>query len=135
MSRPPKPPHQRRNRNPLRAGEWRHLGEGFKGPIPSCAGFGLSKATMTWWRSIWRSPMANEWLPSDVPALLELAVLRQWLLGGKHSLGPEVRLRSDQFGLTPAGRQARRWMIAKDRAEVRKLGAVTKLHIAVDDTE
>ena len=132
---PPKPTHQRRNRNPLRAGEWILLPEGRKGPAPSCAGYGLNRASQTWWRSIWRSPMATQWVDGDVPALLELAVLRERLLDGKISVAPEVRLRSNEFGLSPAGRQSRRWMITEkdqERAGYKKPGTVTKLRVAVD---
>ena len=132
---PPKLSHQRRNRNPLRAGEWVLLPEGGrKGPAPSCAGYGLNRASQTWWRSIWRSPMATQWVDGDVPALLELAVLRERLLDGKISVASEVRLRSNEFGLSPAGRQSRRWMITEkdqERAGYRKPASVISLR-AVD---
>ena len=129
MSRPPKPAHQRRNRNPLKGGDWVSLPEPYRGPIPSCAGHGLSRETQAWWRQIWRSPMATQWLEGDVPALLELAVLRQQLLDGKVSVADEVRLRTNQFGLSPAGRQQRRWMITEeDQEKYRKPGSVTRLH-------
>ncbi len=130
MSNPPKPAHHRRNRNPLKGGGWVQLPEGRKGPAPSCAGYGLNRSSQSWWRSIWRSPMASQWVDGDVPALLELAVLRQRLLDGKISVAPEVRLRTNEFGLSPAGRQSRRWMITEkdqERAEYKKPGTVTKL--------
>ena len=132
---PPKPRHQRRNRNPLRAGDWILLPEGRKGPAPSCAGYGLNSASQSWWRSIWRSPMATQWTDGDVPALLELAILRERLLDGKLSVASEVRLRTNEFGLSPAGRQSRRWMITEkdqERAGYKKPGTVTKLRVAVD---
>ena len=61
--------------------------------------------------------MATQWLPGDVPALIELAILRERLLDGKVSVAPEVRLRSDQFGLTPKGRQERRWNVTEEDIE------------------
>jgi hypothetical protein len=58
--------------------------------------------------------MATLWAPSDIPALLELAVLREQLMDGKASVAAEVRQRSDSFGLTPKGRQERRWRIVAE---------------------
>ena len=133
---PPKPAHQRRNRNPLRGGDWVLLPEGRKGPAPSCAGYGLSRATQAWWRAIWRSPMATQWNESHVPALLELAILRDQLMAGETKVAAEVRIRSDGFGLTPAGLQQRRWMITEkdqERAGFKKPGASVIPLRAVDD--
>jgi hypothetical protein len=120
----PKQREQRRNRAQKTAGDWVQLpSEGYQGPIPSLAGLELSNSTHEWWKTIWRSPMASQWNQGDVPALKELAMLRELLLDGKVSVAAEVRLRSDSFGLTPAGRQQRRWMITEEdqeRAGVKK---------------
>ena len=111
----PKPKNQRRNRNPKLAGDWVQLPkEGYQGRIPSVAGLGLNRDSQGWWRKIWRSPMATQWNEGDVPALNELAMVRERLMDGQISVAAEVRLRSDQFGLTPAGRQHRRWMITDE---------------------
>jgi hypothetical protein len=56
--------------------------------------------------------MALMWHSQDVPALLELALLRD--VYGRSSLAKEVRLRSNSFGLTPYGRQQCRWLIMED---------------------
>ncbi len=62
---------------PKQAGDWILLPPGgSKGTIPSCAGHGLSKSAQKWWRTIWRSPMGTQWNESHIPALLELAILR-----------------------------------------------------------
>jgi hypothetical protein len=62
----PKPRDQRRNRNPKLTGEWVLLPkEGYRGPIPSTAGLGLSREAQQWWRSIWRSPMATQLIEAD----------------------------------------------------------------------
>jgi hypothetical protein len=114
----PKPREQRRDRHKKQAGDWVQLPPGgYQGPIPSLAGVGLSDSTYEWWKTIWRSPMATQWTEGDVPALKELAMLRELLLDGKMSVAAEVRLRSDSFGLTPAGRQQRRWMITEEDQE------------------
>ena len=114
----PKPKNQRRNRNPKLAGDWVQLPkEGYQGRIPSVAGLGLNRDSQQWWRKIWRTPMATQWNEGDVPALKELAMLRERFLDGQISVAAEVRLRSDQFGLTPAGRQGRRWMVSVEDLE------------------
>ena len=114
----PKLKNQRRNRNPKLAGDWVQLPkEAHQVPIPSIAGLGLNKVSQKWWRTIWRAPMATQWNEGDVPALIELAILRQLLMNGQVSVAAEVRLRSDLFGLTPAGRQQRRWMITDEDLE------------------
>jgi len=132
----PKPIEQRRNRNPKQAGDWILLPEGGrKDRAPSCAGYGFSKTTQAWWRGIWRSPMATQWTEDDIPYLAELGILRERLLDGKTSVASEVRIRSNEFGLSPAGRQSRRWMITEkdqERAEYKKPGTVTKLRVAMD---
>jgi hypothetical protein len=113
----PKPKDQRRNRNPKRSGDWILLSETYKGKIPSVEGLGFGKEAKKWWRTIWRSKVATQWTDEDIPALIELALLRERLLDGKLSVAAEVRLRSDQFGLTPSGRQQRRWMITEEDQE------------------
>ncbi len=115
--RVPKLPEQRRNRTPLRGGEWVRLPATPRGGrVPTLPkSLKLSSATHEWWRGIWRSPVARMWTPWDVPALHELAILRDRLLvDGKASLAVEVRLRSDSYGLTPKGRQQRRWLVVDD---------------------
>lgn len=114
----PKKREQRRNQNPKPAGDWVQLPkDGFQGHIPSVAGLGLNKDSQRWWRTIWRSPMATQWSEADIPALKELAVLRERLMDGKISVAAEVRLRTDLFGLTPAGRQSRRWVVSDEDLE------------------
>ena len=66
--------------------------------------------------------MATQWNEGDVPALNELAMLRERLLDCQLSVASEVRLRSDQFGLTPAGRQGRRWMVSVEDLERAGMG-------------
>ena len=113
----PKHPDQRRNRNPKRQGDWTVLPKARrKGAIPSTKGYGFSKQTQAWWNQIWRSPQSTQWTEDDIPALVELALLRERLLDGKISVAAEVRQRSDQFGLTPKGRQQLRWVITEEDA-------------------
>ncbi len=61
--------------------------------------------------------MASQWTDDDIPYLAELGILRERLLDGKISVASEVRLRRNEFGLSPAGRQSRRWMITEKDQE------------------
>lgn len=84
--------------------------------MPKTIEFSDRKGIESWWREIWRSPMATQWSKGDIPALIELAILRDRFMTGSVSGANEVRLRSDQFGLTPEGRQKRRWLITDEDA-------------------
>lgn len=121
--RPPKPAHERRNRARPHV-EWQFLpAEGRKGRAPALARLldpkiKLHEATKTWWREIWKSPVATQWTEGDAHALAELALLRdRMLFGDKPQLAAEVRKREDAFGLTIAGRRALRWVLPGEQRE------------------
>ena len=120
MPVPPKPANQRRNRNRKVAGEWAVLDEVYSGPIPHLPKLAdeWTDDTKRWWEAIWRTPMATQWLVADVGSLAILAFIRQRLLeGGDTRLLSEVRQWSDDFGLSPKGRQMRRWVISEKDVE------------------
>ena len=79
--------------------------------------------TREWWREVWRSPMAREYLRADHHALYRLAVLvdRFWAEGADPRIASELRLQQMAFGLTPLDRARLQWQIeqplAKDEAE------------------
>lgn len=77
----------------------------------------MSKTAKEWWDEVWQFPVATMWTDQDIPGLLELAVLRDRLMDGKVSVAAEVRQRSEAFGLTPKGRQDRRWRLVHNTAE------------------
>ena len=131
MPVPPKPAGQRRNRNPKVAGEWAVLDEPYSGPIPALPKLAdkWTDDSRRWWRAIWRTPMATQWL-DDVGSLAILAFIRQRLLDGDMRLLSEVRQWSDDFGLTPKGRQMRRWVISAKDAE---RAGITSTEAAVAD--
>ncbi len=111
------PPKLRRRRSAAPAGgEWILVpSTGRRGPVPRLRkSLRLSSATHEWWKEIWHSPVARMWDPSMVPALEELAILRDRFMDGKLSLANEIRLRSDSFGLTVKGREQLRWMIVDE---------------------
>ena len=118
MPVPPKPAGQRRNRNRKQAGEWVVLDEAYSGSIPRLPRIDQWSAdTLRWWKAIWRTPMATQWIESDIGALAVLAFVRQRLLDGDMRLLREVRQLMDDFGLTPKGRQLRRWVVSEKDAE------------------
>lgn len=77
---------------------------------------GWLPATVTWWVSVWRSPMASEYDESDVHGMLILASLvdMYWSDPSKELAG-EIRLQRQSFGLTPYDRRRLQWEI--DRGE------------------
>lgn len=77
--------------------------------------------TKSWWRDIWKSPMAPEYDASDLHGLLILAVLVDafWKEPSEKTAG-EIRLQRRDFGLTPYDRRRLQWEIDRgDEAEVR----------------
>ena len=79
--------------------------------------------TRRWWKDIWASPMAGEFLRADEHALYRLAVLidKFWRAPSKE-LASEIRLQQQAFGLTPLDRRRLEWSIeqaeqAKDKTD------------------
>ena len=88
------------------------------------------KETRTWWKVIWASPMAKEWLAADHQALLRLAILvdKFWALV-LSPLAPvkevqlllgEIAKQEARFGLTPYDRHRMQWKVEKptEKAEL-----------------
>ncbi len=78
--------------------------------------------TITWWKSVWTSPMAREgkYIDADLPRLYMMADLvdEYWRLsskelGKKQSLANEIRLQGQCFGLTPLDRSRLDWHFEK----------------------
>lgn len=83
------------------------------------------------WREVWESPMAAEYLDADVPGLFILAHLTDsyWKGVDKGQVGKElaaeIRLQRIDYGLTPIARRRLEWEVertedAKDRAQRRR---------------
>ena len=116
--RAPKPPETRRNRHPPRAGEWTSLPELDAAVLPALPrranGDGRwSGRTVSAWRA-WRAdPVTALYGPADVQLAIDLAHLyEQWVRNPTASLHGEVRHLRDSLGLSPKGRQDRRWRYA-----------------------
>lgn len=139
----PKPPEQRRRQN-ADAVPWRALpeeGSGREAPeLPELEG-GWHPLTARAWVELWSSPMAIEFLPADMPALVRWARLVERVNRGESlsagHLSAIVQL-EDRFGLTPGSRARLHWRVTAGRgrddeaqSEKPKLASVSRLR-AVD---
>lgn len=89
--------------------------------------------TRAWWRDIWASPMAPEFLKADLHGLFALALLidDMWRTEDpklRKELAAEVRQQRMAFGLTPLDRRRLQWQIeqteeAQDRGTRRREAA------------
>ena len=73
--------------------------------------------TKMFWRVIWASPIAAEWVDADVPDLVALAQLVDdfWTapIEERAKRHAEVRMAQQQFGLTPMSRRQLQWEVRK----------------------
>jgi hypothetical protein len=77
--------------------------------------------TSGWWQRVWASPMAGEYLPSDIDGLVRLAMLvNEFYLEPKPTLLAEIRLQESRFGLSPLDRSRLQWEISKGEDAERK---------------
>lgn len=88
--------------------------------------------TVAWWFDVWHSPMAEEYVRSDVHALFRLAKLIDmfWAEPSKE-FAAEIRIEQQAFGLTPLDRRRLEWTVeraeeAQDRARERRARTVPK---------
>jgi len=98
---------------------------------------GWHARVVDWWASVWRSPMAGEYLESDKAGLYLLAELHQrfWTVPGARtvaSLAAEIRQQEIRFGLSPAARRKLQWAIeqgetAAERTETRRRARAPKM--------
>jgi hypothetical protein len=130
---PPKPAATRQRRNHAAGGAT--LTE--QGPGPAAAPDGppaLPKRgrrkwhalTEAWWADVWASPMAAEYLQSDVHGLYVLAELvNQFWRDPSVALSVELRLRGQGYGLSPLDRRRLEWEVSRAEATRRVPGGAT----------
>jgi len=83
--------------------------------------------TRAWWRDIWRSPMAEEYLRADEHALYRLAVLvDSYWTKPTAGLAAEIRLQQQAFGLTPLDRRRLEWSIEQVEAAQSRVAKRTR---------
>jgi len=130
----PKPSNLRQRRNKktgattLPAPETKPQGQAEKIKIPTLQNPDKRKfhrLTRAWWKRVWSSPMASEFLPTDIDGLARLAILVDEYYKhpegkkGKELLG-EIRLQEARFGLSPVDRSRLQWEVAKGEEAERK---------------
>lgn len=105
----PKSPEERVRRAPpvhewqaTLAGGWQHGGT----PKPPS---GLLKASRGAWETWFAAWWAAHWAPEDLPALRQLVRLYDQVERGEFQRHGELRIAMDTYGITPKGRQDRRW--------------------------
>jgi hypothetical protein len=114
MPATPKAPGERVRRNKDQP-QWRTLpaAQKFRKP-PARATW--SKPTRDWWAAIWRSPMASQWLESDVFELLYLGDLMELPKKSAEHYA-EIRQLKDRFGLNPKARRGLMWHVPLEGAD------------------
>lgn len=128
MPATPKPPGARVRRNQGQQ-QWRQLdasGCTAKAPALPAKKPAWLKLTRDWWAAIWASPMANAWLPSDVPTLVRLARIIEAINrdeDGSAGLLAEARQLEDRFGLSPLSRRRLQWEVAQGGRQDQPAGA------------
>lgn len=83
------------------------------------------KLTREWWKDVWTSPMAGEYLPTDIHGLLRIAVLvddfnKAFDPKLRKELSVEIRLQEARFGLSPTDRSRLQWEVQKGEEAERK---------------
>ncbi len=74
-----------------------------------------------WWRDVWASPMASEYIQADIHGLYLLADLmdRYWR-DPTTKLATEIRLQRQCFGLTPIDRRRLQWTVEQVESATEK---------------
>jgi hypothetical protein len=84
--------------------------------------------TLAWWQLVWESPMRSEYLESDVPGLVALAILKDnFTRDPKPTLAAEIRLQEQRFGLSPIDRRRLQWEVQRVTDAERKNKPLTPL--------
>jgi len=85
-------------------------------PLPK--GVEWHPMTLAWWRDIWASPMAPEFLKADIHGLFQLALLNNdyWLAetpSQRIAIAAEMRQQGQRYGLSPIDRRRLQWEVEK----------------------
>jgi hypothetical protein len=105
--RPPKSAGSRRNHHDPQRGDWVEVRGDERQRIPKLPARGKG-------RGVWSDPVSKMWREADHDLVLHLAdVYEEWVRQGTASLASETRQLRDNLGLSPKGRQDRRWRITE----------------------
>jgi hypothetical protein len=77
--------------------------------------------TVTAWEHAWSSPMASQWIETDIDALGRLAVLwDEFYKAPSMRTMAEIRLQESRFGLSPLDRSRLQWEVSRGEAAEQK---------------
>lgn len=92
--------------------------------MPNPDGRKWHELTLKAWQHAWSSPMASQWLETDIDALGRLALLWDEFYknpGDAKKDMAEIRLQESRFGLSPLDRSRLQWEVSRgDEAERRR---------------
>lgn len=130
----PKDPTLRRRRNLPARGDWIDLEPLDKLLLPALPEGEWSDRTRTAWRAWRNDPATAMYGPADTQAVIDLAyIYEQWVNDGTAALAAEIRQRQDALGLSPKGKQDRRWRLARgSERDQPRLAPVTRLRVTAD---
>ena len=78
-------------------------------------------ATVAAWQEFFESPMATQWLATDITGLVMLAVCYdQFYKTGNIEYVKEIRLQRPYYGLTPLDRSRLQWEVSRGEEAERK---------------
>jgi hypothetical protein len=114
----PKAFEQRRNHHEPQRGEWVAVAANAKSALPSALPKDTwSPRTKGAWKAWRQDPVSSLYGPTEVQLAVDLAYLyEQWVREATGALATEIRQRQDGLGLSPKGKQDRRWSVVEDVA-------------------
>lgn len=120
----PKSPalRQRRNKDVTRATLPAESSPRKRAPkLPALPGRTWHVMTKLWWKDVWASPMAVEYLRADEHGLFRLAVLIDTFWSEPNQpLAAEIRLQQQAYGLSPLDRRRLQWQVAQTEEAIDK---------------
>lgn len=118
--RGPAPKINRQHNKAPKRGEWIELPELKGSVLPDLPEGEWSGRTLHAWEA-WRQDRATtQYGPAEIQSAIDLAfVYDEWTGKGGSNMAAEIRQRLDGLGLSPKGKQDRRWRVAApEEAEV-----------------
>jgi hypothetical protein len=111
----PKPSNIRQRRNKKASAASLEAGVKVKTPaLPNPDKRKWHSLTVRWWCHVWESPMAAEYMPTDVDGLGRVAILvDDYYREPNKNVLAEIRLQEARFGLSPVDRSRLQWETKK----------------------
>jgi hypothetical protein len=111
----PKAFEQRRNHHEPLRGEWITVAADAKSALLALPKDEWSLRTKRAWAAWRKDPVTSLYGPAEAQLALDLAyIYEQWVQEPSSSLAGEIRQRQDGLGLSPKGKQDRRWRVSTE---------------------